>query len=464
MLTPEELEIARRAKELGKTPDEALTGIAKYRASKPTETTQQTTSSIGQTAKDLGIGIVKGVGDTVNNIASIGRPILAGLDPTKTMADYKPASNSVFSDENLKADNNTQKAGKAVEFVAELLFPAGKLAKATGLTEKAGKVAGASFDNIGSRIAGLSDDVLENGTKVKDKMIDLVTNLDDKTKSALKRTPPEVFKEYVEIGKRAMEADGNITPLEVVGNKVIDALKQVKSQASSIGGAKSQMMETAKVGYQKVGNIAQKTALDIQKSFSGMKLDPADAKIVKDFQQTLMKLGDNPRLKDVDSAIDLLQDRLYKTGRSNVLEVTDRITGKLRTSVGKLNGQVKELGGEAYAKANDDYGKVAELVRELNARLGKEGSSAGALVKRLFSPSDARTKELFKELEKLTNQDFLRDARLAKFVMEALDDSRAFSMLEQIPKSATGIVEKAFDYGMKKLQDPIKAAERFINQ
>jgi len=31
MLTPEELEIARRAKELGKTPDEALAGIAKYR-------------------------------------------------------------------------------------------------------------------------------------------------------------------------------------------------------------------------------------------------------------------------------------------------------------------------------------------------------------------------------------------------------------------------------------------------
>ncbi len=41
MLTPEELEIARRAKELGKTPDEALAGIAKYRESKskitPTE-------------------------------------------------------------------------------------------------------------------------------------------------------------------------------------------------------------------------------------------------------------------------------------------------------------------------------------------------------------------------------------------------------------------------------------------
>lgn len=423
----------------------------------------QTAKDIGKSGLEVGKGFVKGIGGTLNTLADMPGPINTVVEIASGSL-FNKEKGARFSEEQLKSQNTEQSVGKALEFAAELFFPVGKVAKGLGVTEKFGKTVGASFDNIGSRIAGLSDDVLENGTKVKDKMIDLVTNLDDKTKTALKRTPPELFKEYVEIGKKAMQSDGNITPLEVVGNKVIDALKQVKSQANSIGNAKSQMMETAKVGYTKVGNIAQKTALDIQKSFSGMKLDASDSKIVKDFQQTLMKLGDNPRLKDVDAAIDLLQDRLYKTGRSNVLEVTDRITGKLRSSIGKLNGQVKDLGGEAYAKANDDYSKAAELVRELNARLGKEGSSAGALVKRLFSPSDARTKELFKQLEKLTNQDFLRDARLAKFIMEALDDSRAFSMLEQIPRSTGGVVEKVIDYGVKKIQDPLKAAERFIKK
>lgn len=40
MLTPEELKIAERAKELGKTPEEALAGIQKYRATQTSTTTQ----------------------------------------------------------------------------------------------------------------------------------------------------------------------------------------------------------------------------------------------------------------------------------------------------------------------------------------------------------------------------------------------------------------------------------------
>jgi len=470
MLTPEELKIVERAKELGKKPEDAIAGIQKYRASmvKPATTmpaTPEKTGGFMQTAKDLGIGALKGLGDTVNGLAKIGRPVTdrisGALDPFKTVQDYQNIK-SPLTDEMLKSDNNTQKVGKGIELVAELLFPVGKVAQGIGLTEKAGKVAGASFDDIGARISAMGDDVLESGVKVKDQMINLVTNLDDKTKTALSRTPIETFKEYMEVGKKAMKDDKNITPYEVVGNKIIDALKQVKSRASSVGSAKSQIMETAKVGYTKVGNIAQRTALDIQKAFNGMKLDPADARIAKDFQTTLMNLGDNPRLKDVDAAIDLLQDRLYKAGRSNTVEITDRITGKLRQSIGKLNGEVKNLGGKAYSQANDEYAKAADLVRELNARLGKEGSSAGSLVKRLFSPSDARTKELFKELEKLTGQDFFRDARLAKFVMEALDDSRAYSMLEQIPRSASGAIERVVDWGVKKVSDPLKAAENFI--
>jgi len=220
-------------------------------------------------------------------------------------------------------------------------------------------------------------------------------------------------------------------------------------------------MEQAKIGYQKVGTIAQKKALDIQKMFSGVKLDPSDAKVVKNFQTTLMKLGNNPQLKEVDAAIDLLQDQLYKSARSNAVEVTDRVTGPLRKAIGELNGQVKTLGGDAYAKLNQEYGDISAIVKELNARLGKEGSSAGSLVKRLFSPSDARTKELFKELQKLTGQDYFKDGRLAKFVMEALDDPRAKSLLEELP-NPTGIIKSAYDYGVNKLEIPFKAAESII--
>ncbi len=407
------------------------------------------------TVKDLFIGAAKGLGDTVNSTFETGKAIQRAIDPTP---DNRFSSNvTPINPEMLKSDNNTQKTGKVLEFAAEVLFP-------SGLATKGAKATGAIFKGASSKVASIGDDVLDGGGKVKDQLVDLLVSLDDKTKTALTRTPRDVFDAVVKQGREAMLDDRNRTPLEAVGDKVIESLKQIKDRASSIGQAKSQIMEQAKVGYNKVGNIAQRAALDIQKSFSGMKLDPSDLKIVDGFKETLMKLGGNPSLREVDATIDLLQDQLYKAGRSNAVEVTDRITGKLRTAIGKLNGQVKTLGGEAYAKANQEYAELADIVRELNARLGKEGSSAGALVKRLFSPSDARTKELFEKLEQLTGQDFFRDARLAKFVMETLGDTRAASLLQQIPTSAKGAVEKVFEYGMKKITDPIKAAEKYLKE
>jgi hypothetical protein len=418
--------------------------------------------SATETIKDVGIGFAKGAGETVSTIQNLGRGVMAAVDPTRTYGEIKSqyGIQALDDKEMLKADNNAQKAGKAVEFLAEVLFPAGAVSKSLGITEKASKVVGASFDGVGSRIASIADD----GSKIKDKIVDLIGGLDDKTKTALKRTPKETFDSIFKQGKDAMVDDRNRTPLEAVGDDIISGLKQVKERAGSIGEAKSQIMETAGVGYKKAGNIAQKTALDVQKAFSGMKLDPSDSKVVQEFQKTLMDLGDNPRLKDIDATIDLLQDRLYKSTRSNVLDVTDRITGRLQEALGKLNSQVKTLGGDAYSKANQDYSELIQVVRELNARLGKEGASAGSFVKRLFSPSDARTKELFEQLQKYTGKDYVRDARLAKFIMEALGDTRAKTLLEEIPTSAKGALDKGINYVVNKISDPISAAERFIKK
>lgn len=460
MLTPEELKIVERAKELGKKPEDAIAGIQKYRASmvKPATTTTVTPEKTGgfmQTAKDLGIGFAKGAGDSLNALHGLGSAIQRAIDPTK--GNRFSSNTPILDEEKLKSDNTTQKVGKGIEFVSEMLFPVGKVAQGVGLTAKGG----ASLSKLGTKIAGIGDDVVEGGVKVKDKLYELVGNLDSKTRNALKKTTKSEFDSMVDIGRKAMEADGNITPYEKVGNDIIAGLKQVKDRAGSIGEAKSQVMERAKVGYTKVGNIAQKSALNIQKAFSGMKLDASDTKMIKEFQDTLKGLGNNPSLREVDAAIDLLQDRLYKAGRSNVLEISDRITGKLKSELGALNGQVKTLGGESYAKLNKEYGDVMDIVRELNARLGKEGSSAGALIKRLFSPSDARTKELFKQLQKLTGKDYFKDARLAKFVMEALDDPRAKSLLEELPSPA-GLIKSAYEVGKNKLEIPFKAAESII--
>jgi len=429
-----------------------------------------------QTTKDLGIGALKGLGDTAMGISGLGGSIQKGLsrgmDALTGTKDFGLGENSPFQtgtasnikiEEALKSENTTQKVGKGIEFVAELLFPVGAVAKGLGLTEKGAKVVGASFDNLSTRFASIADDVGEGGGKIKDKLIDLVGGLDDRTKTALKRTTREQFDAVVETGKKAMLDDRNRTPLEFVGDNIITALKQIQSQANSVGKAKSDIMNTAKVGFKTVGNIAQRTALNIQKQFNGIKLDVAESKFVNGFKQELVKLGNNPRLKDVDAIIDMLQDRIYKSGRGSAIEVTDRVTGILRKSLGELNEQVRTLGGEAYAKANKEYADLIETVTEINARLGKEGASAGSFVKRLFSPSDARTKELFEKLGSLTGNDFFKDARLAKFVMEAIGDARSRSLLEELPTTA-GIIKKVFEFGKDKLEVPFKAAENIIKK
>ena len=431
---------------------------------------------IGQSAKDIAIGAGKGALDTAIGTARLvtraGQPIQAALDPTRTLSEVRSESedSALFGeqgkqiDEQLKSTNVDQKTGKVLETVASFFYPVGKASEVAGVLNKTKGATGAVLEGIGSKISSLGDEVTEGGVKLKDKLIDVVTNLDDKTKTALQRTPQDVFQSFVKKGQDALLDDRNRTPLESVGDTIIDGLRQIKDRASSIGEQKTEYLNQAKVGFQKVGNIARQSALQVQKTFSGKKLDAGDQKAISNFQKKLMELGDNPSLKDVDATIDLLQDSLYKAGRNSAVEITDRVTGPLRKVLGQLNAKVQEKGGDAYKNFNKEYEELMDIVTELNARVGKEGASAGAFVKRLFSPSDARTKELFEQLEKYTGKDYTRDARLAKFVMETLGDTRAASLLEQIPRTTAGAIEKVIDYGVKKVQDPLKAAERFINK
>ncbi len=86
MLTPEELEIAKRAKELGKTPDEALAGIAKYRASKTQTVLEEPKETMQNRLADVGN---KAAGDISNAITGQGKytgqsPLTRGIGATKS--------------------------------------------------------------------------------------------------------------------------------------------------------------------------------------------------------------------------------------------------------------------------------------------------------------------------------------------------------------------------------------------
>lgn len=432
----------------------------------------ETSLSFFDKAKQVGTGVIKGALDTTIGTTQLlqkaGQAGIAAIDPTMTYSEVRDktgfkslqGAEAEQINKQLEAKTGYEKAGKALEFVAEILYPVGKAEEVANLTNKASKTVGATFDGIGSRLSSIGDDVVEGGVKVKDKIGDMLVNLDQKTKTALDRTPKEVFQSFVEKGKQALTDDRIRTPLEAVGDSVIDGLKYVKNLASEVGAKKSEMIKLPSAFE---GKGISEFKGKIQSFLNSKSLMETDKGIVKNIVEEFKRLGDTPTKGQVDKFIDYAQNVLYAGEKNLTLPASNEITARLRGLIGGLNNSLKSQMPEAYRAVNDQYGKLTSFANELNTKLGKKGQTAGSLIKRLFSPSDARTKELFDELQRITGVDYFRDARLAKFVMESLGDTRAASLLEQIPTSAKGAINKLIDYGINKLQNPIKAGERYID-
>lgn len=459
----QELEIIRAGTEAGKSKEDIKSALIKYRSGyvpptptevKPATFTVPSIKEVGKSALEVGKGFVKNTGETLNALADIPGPINTILNPLN-----KPDGDIRIPEPLLESQNTEQKVGKGLGLLAEIFYPVG----ATGVASKGAKAVGATLEGIGPKLAGIGDDVVEGGSKVKDKLLDVVVNLDDKTKTALQRTPLDVFQNVVEKGKAAMLDDRNRTPLEAVGDSVAEALVSVKDKMSKIGAEKAEYAKFNGIqGFD--SGVLKKANEKLQSFLNSRDFIEDDKKIIRDIVSQFKELGETPSVGGVDRFIDYAQSKLYAGEKNLTVTLTDKTTGALKKIVGDLNEAVKDKMPGAYRELNDEYSRLIEFVGELNTKLGKESGNAGSLIKRLFSPSDARTKELFDLLEKETGQDFFRDARLAKFVMETLGDTRAASLLEQLPTSAGGLINKALEFVIDKVRDPIKGAERFIKK
>lgn len=440
---------------------------------------------------DAGKDVAKGVGkellsesiDTAKLLQKGGQKALDIIDPTKNMAEIEKQTGfeslkgdkAAEIEEQLKADNTGEKVGKVLGFVGSLLYPVGKAEEVANVASKGKKILGAGkeavvgkFDDVINFAKNIPDDVMEGGVKVKDRIVEVVSKLDDKTKTALQRTPKETFEEFVEIGKKAVTDDRQITPIEHVGQKFIEGAKAVKNRLDKVGQMKSEILSRAKNGQQDVSSLVKQAILKIQKGVSNLGED--DRKYATEIINKLKPYMKDGRLKDVDGLIDDIQDGLYKLADSEkAVQITDRVTGLIRSSVEGLNRTIQTKVGGSYAKANKQYSQMLKILNSVNRGVGKNGERAGSFMKRFFSPSDAGTKRIFDQMQKLTGIDYARDARLAKFVMESLGDRRVESLLEQIPQVSKDITTTLLELGKfvaKKtgINDPIEAARIFIEK
>jgi hypothetical protein len=89
-----------------------------------------------------------------------------------------------------------------------------------------------------------------------------------------------------------------------------------------------------------------------------------------------------------------------------------------------------------------ELGNLISIRDELQRKLGIKGEKAGSLIKRFFSPSDARTKDLFKSIKKETGIDLTKEATLSEFAMDALKDTRGRTLLKgKVPITKQGAID-----------------------
>lgn len=279
----------------------------------------------------------------------------------------------------------------------------------------------------------------------------------EQVKSALGESSAPTFDKYAQIAKNATASYKNQTPLEYAGTRAQEALDTIQRKLDNIGSTKSDVLNSAGVGDKPVGNMVTKFRQNLNSYLSGKTAIEGDTKMVNDISSQAQALGANPTASQVDKFIDFAQDRIYSGRKDLTVPVTDSTTAALRKFTGELNTSLKAKLPDSYSTLNSKYSDLVQTRNELNTKLGAEGEKGGALMKRVFSPSDANTKQLFADVKKSTGIDLVNESTIARYVMETVGDSRQASMLQQLqlPKmSPEGILQWARDFVGKKINSP----------
>lgn len=326
------------------------------------------------------------------------------------------------------------------------------VSKASELSSKAIQEARTVYQKARSGATDLAGKAVEKakGLAIKDAPKSVET--------VLKETPTDQFDKALEVAKKSIESNKNPSGFEVVGNRAGEALDQIQRKLSEIGKNKSTVLNSV-AGRKPVGDIVLKYRQGLENFAKSKTLVGGDAKLVNDVLKEATKLGNNPNALAVDKFIDFVQDRIYTGSRNLTIPTTDAVTGSLQKLTGQLNSNLKAQLPVSYKNVNQRYSDLVKTRNELNLKLGAEGERAGALVKRIFSPSDANTKKLFSRVKEITGIDLVNEATLAKYLGEVLGDARQASLLEQLKLNITtptagGVINRAIDYGIKKLNTP----------
>lgn len=269
-------------------------------------------------------------------------------------------------------------------------------------------------------------------------------DVDPKFATALKRTTKSEVDEMESIVKNAVENADNPSAFEVVGNKLADATEQVNNQVKSLSQQKKTIIQKAKNGLTDFSKETGTAILDINRALK-------DSKLAKSFIERLKKVKTKI---DADGAIDELQDVLYKGNKDLTIPTGSVEDMTLKRILGKYNSSLKDGLPSSYKKINESISEKLSNLDLLNKSLGEVVDGVpirgASLIKQYFSPAGTKAKELFEFIKKNTGYDIGKDAVLAKYMSEIYGETRAKSLLQGLPTTAQGTIDKLLEFTLKK--------------
>jgi hypothetical protein len=297
-------------------------------------------------------------------------------------------------------------------------------------------------------------------------------------------TTTEDLNKYTQAGKASAQDPRLSTPLEMSAKATEDAFKSLNEQLRAAGKAKTAAIAgpLGDAAFNGLDEAKQYASTEIANRFgistetdpeSGEpmpvegripNLSPSDQALTLKLWQRLNQLPDSPTLRQVNDVVDGLQSDLYGAKQNVFQPVNGRVEGLFKSVTSKLSSALSDQAGPEYSVPNSFYAQNADLRDWMNKQLGSEGNKGGALMKRVFSPSDAGTKENFAQIKALTGVDLIKEATLAKLAMDNSGDPRSASMLAQLnllaPKSS--ILRALPNYVLDWLFNPERVAQGMV--
>lgn len=275
----------------------------------------------------------------------------------------------------------------------------------------------------------------------------LAKDIDGKVETILKETPTTKLDEYVKYAEDASKDPRALTPFDKVGDRMEQATKLLQAEMKRVGQAKSEFTQPLRQGFDSFNG---QSLVDDLTSLHN-RLPVSERAFVKGFIEKAKAVKTKFA---ADKLIDEVQDAVRTAGMQNVVPKGSSLQRQVSGIIEKFNTKLKDSLPPEYATLNTRYSSLKTATNALSRALGEvvEGQSTrgASLVKQFFSPSGKRAKVLFDYIKKNTGIDLAQETTLARFAMELFDDPRSRSLLEGVPKSAVGLIDKAIDFAVEK--------------